>query len=253
MGTAAPPLASKSSASGTLPGNMTFMPPVSGLPVPAELQPRSPRCRRSRYSGTGFRPSARECCDAEQLDMLADPPRRHHHAGCAGSALRGAAPLERLEGTRIEGLYGLHPMPAHLVGRDEAGVHRQPVQVHGAGAALALAAALLRACERQLIAEGVEQAGGGVHPQRHRLPVKGEGDGEGRHPPLSSSSISRSGVSGIALGSAPVARATAFRIAGAGPSIGSSPRPFALPAPCGYGFSRNATRTDGTSSDVGIR
>src|SRR2546430_15239230 len=82
---------------------------------------------------------------AEQLDMLADPPRRHHHAGRAGSALRGAAPLERLEGTRVEGLYGLHPMAAHLVGRDEAGVHRQPVQVHGAGAALALAAALLGA------------------------------------------------------------------------------------------------------------
>src|SRR5204863_41570 len=125
---------------------------------------------------------------ADELGMVADPARRHHNAGRTRPALRGAAPLERLERARVEGLDGRHAMSPHLVGGDQAGVHRQAVQVDGAGAALAL-----------------------------------------------------------------VARATAFTIAGAGPSIGSSPSPLAPPAPCGYGFSRNATRTAGTSSDVGIR
>src|SRR5213078_1374232 len=130
----------------------------------------------------------------EQLRMLADPRGGHHDAGSTGPALGSAAPLER-----------------------------------------------------------VEQAGGGIDPQRHGLSVEGERDRDCglwisdcgmavhgaesaiRNPKsaISSSSISFSGVSGIALGSAPGARATAFAIAGAGPSIGSSPSPFAPPAPCG--------------------
>src|SRR5437764_8216859 len=189
----------------------------------------------------------------EQLRMLADPRGGHHDAGSTGPALGSSAPLERLEGARLEGLHGLHPLPPHLIGGDEAGVHRHAVQVHGARAALAFAAAFLCTGERQLVAERVEQAGGGIDPQRHGLSVEGERDRDCglwisdcgmavhgaesaiRNPKsaISSSSISFSGVSGIALGSAPVARATAFAIAGAGPSIGSSPSPFAPPAPCG--------------------
>ena len=65
--------------------------------------------------------------------------------------------------------------------------------------------------------------------------------------------MSLSGVRGIIVGSTPRASATAFKIAGAGPSIGSSPNPFAPCAPWAYGFSRNATRIGGKSSVVGIR
>src|SRR5437667_8038379 len=99
--------------------------------------------------------------------MLPDPPRGHHDAGSAGPALGGAASLERLEGARVEGLHGRHALPTHLVGGDEAGVHRQAVQINGAGAALALATALFGSREPELIAQGVEEAGGGVYVDRH--------------------------------------------------------------------------------------
>src|SRR5256886_4444353 len=51
-----------SSASGTLPGNMTFTFPVSRFPFPAELQPRRRRFRHIPYTDTDSPPSARGCC-----------------------------------------------------------------------------------------------------------------------------------------------------------------------------------------------
>src|SRR5690242_4778214 len=172
--------------------------------------------------------------------MLVDPPRRHHHARRAGAALRRAAPLERLERTGIERLDRPHAAIADLIRRDEARVHGQSVEVDGAGAALALAAALLRAGQPQPIAERVQQAVGRIHVNRNLLPIQSERDGEFVHSALripnsalSINSINLSAVSGITRGSAPVAAATAFTIAGAGPSIGSSPKPLAPPAPCG--------------------
>jgi len=64
--------------------------------------------------------------------------------------------------------------------------------------------------------------------------------------------IRRSGVSGRRVTSAPVAWATALKIAGAGPSIGSSPMPLAPAGPCGYGTSSKNTRMGGRSIDVGM-
>ena len=49
--------------------------------------------------------------------------------------------------------------------------------------------------------------------------------------------ISRSGVIGRRHTSRPIAFAIALKIAGAGPSIGSSPMPLAPAGPCGYGTS----------------
>src|SRR5439155_3089732 len=149
-------------------------------------------------------------------------------------------------------------------------VHRHAVQVHGAPAAPPFAAAFLCTGERQLVAERVEQAGGGIDPQRHGLSVEGERDRDCglwisdcgmavhgaesaiRNPKsaISNSCISLSGVSAIALESAPVARATASAIAGKGPAIASAPSRFAPPASGGYGFSRNTPRTDATSSEA---
>src|SRR5690242_11792514 len=104
----------------------------------------------------------------QELQMLVDPPRRHHHARRAGAALRGTAPLEWLERTGIERLDRLHASIADLIRRDEARVHGQSVEVDGAGAALALAAALLGAGEAELVTQGVEEAVGGIDLDRHR-------------------------------------------------------------------------------------
>src|SRR5262245_28315535 len=69
---------------------------------------------------------------------------------------------------------------------------------------------------------------------------------------LSSAAINRSGVIGISLINAPVALKTAAAIAGAGPSIGSSPTPLAPKGPWGYGFSIINDSMSGASSEVGI-
>src|SRR2546430_3187905 len=76
--------------------------------------------------------------------MVADPPRRHHHPRRAGAALGGAAPGERLERRWVERLDRVHTSAAHLVGRDEARVDGEAVEMDCAGAALTFAAALLR-------------------------------------------------------------------------------------------------------------
>src|SRR5262249_16162343 len=60
-----------------------------------------------------------------------------------------------------------------------------------------------------------------------------------------------SGVAGIARTSKPAWR-SALITAGAGPSIGISPTPFAPNGPCGYGFSSRTTCIGGVSSVVGM-
>src|SRR6185295_7497547 len=68
---------------------------------------------------------------------------------------------------------------------------------------------------------------------------------------FSSTDWSLSGVIGISVTNAPVASNTAAAIAGAPPSIGSSPTPFAPKGPCAYGFSTMIVSISGASSDVG--
>src|SRR5437899_9548711 len=80
--------------------------------------------------------------------MVADPPRRHHHPRRAGAALGGAAPGERLERRWVERLDRVHTSAAHLVGRDEARVDGEAVEMDCAGAALTFAAALDRKSTR---------------------------------------------------------------------------------------------------------
>ena len=59
-----------------------------------------------------------------------------------------------------------------------------------------------------------------------------------------------SGVAGISRRSKPACR-SALITAGAGPSIGISPTPFAPNGPCVYGFSSITTSSFGVSSVVG--
>src|SRR2546427_7926353 len=89
--------------------------------------------------------------------MVADPPRRHHHPRRAGAALGGAAPGERLERRWVERLDRVHTSAAHLVGRDEARVDGEAVEMDCAGAALTFAAALLRARKPEAVAQGVDR------------------------------------------------------------------------------------------------
>ena len=96
--------------------------------------------------------------------------RRHDHARRAVAALQRAGVdeglLHRVQAT--VGSQSLHRGDRGAVGRPEvhgAGPHRRPVEQHGAGAALALAARVLRAGELQVVAQQVQQrrAGRRVH------------------------------------------------------------------------------------------
>src|SRR5262249_9186460 len=87
----------------------------------------------------------------------------HRDPGRADPALRTAArdqlALHRMQHTAArQALDRDDPAPVALTGRDQAGVHRLAVELDGAGAALALAAALLGAGQSQILAQHVEQA-----------------------------------------------------------------------------------------------
>src|SRR5688572_3021616 len=69
---------------------------------------------------------------------------------------------------------------------------------------------------------------------------------------VESPSINLSGINGTSLKLTPVAFSIALSIAGAGPSIGNSPIPFAPPGPYAYGFSVKYTRIGGMSAGVGM-
>src|SRR5262245_51334991 len=61
-----------------------------------------------------------------------------------------------------------------------------------------------------------------------------------------------SGSNGIEFKETPNASSTAFTMAGAGPSIGSSPIPLAPYAPCMFPSSSKNTRIGGKSTEVGM-
>ena len=96
-----------------------------------------------------------------------------------------------------------------------------PFDQDGAGAALALAASFLGAREPALLPQHVEQPG-------HRRDV--HVDLAGVQAEAHAASLIVSGSAGIERTSIPRCR-MAFTTAGAGPSMGSSPRPFAPNGP----------------------
>ena len=127
-------------------------------------------------------------------------------------------------GPRGEALDRLHGVTVDLADRHETRVDDHPVDEDRAGAALALAAALLGAGEIEILAQHVEEA---AHPRSlhlHALPVDEEAIG--RHVTPIAARI-RSGVAGSSVTQAPVASAIAATTAGAPTSIGSSPAPLA--------------------------
>src|SRR4051812_13745625 len=176
--------------------------------------------------------------------------RRDDHPGRADAALGAAAIEEALLHRRElaalrDAFDGEHRGAIDLAHGDEAGVDELAIDEDRARAALAFAAALFRAGEAEVFAEHVEQP---LQGRRVEHPL-GAVDGE---PHDITARITRSGLNGISAINFPVACNTAPTTAGAGPSIGSSPRPFAPYGPAGYGFSSSVVCIRGTSSAVGI-
>src|SRR5205814_2636006 len=135
-----------------------------------------------------------------------------------------------------------------------------------------LAAALLGAREPAILTQHVEQALERVHVQLARLAVELESHGNSwrrRDSPRSPGAgcdrarvnaaagasrgarDSASGVAGMARTSRPAWR-MAFTTAGAGPSMGNSPRPLAPNGPPAYAFSSMTMSMGGVSSVVGM-
>ena len=110
----------------------------------------------------------------------------HHHAGDAVAALRrllvdeGTLHQARRVG-RAQSLDGAD-LPARQRGdRHQAGEHGMAVQLHGAGSALAQAAAELGAVQPEIVAQHIQQRRGGIGV--HRVVVTVHGQGDHRLPP----------------------------------------------------------------------
>ena len=126
-------------------------------------------------------------------------------------------------------------------------VDRLAVDEHGAGAALAFAAALLGAGERRAPRAGCRAgASSAATSTRCFLPLTWSLSF------MRCAFMMRSGVAGIASSRLPVAARMALTIAAAGPSMGHSPTPLAPNGPCAYGFSTISTAIGGVSSVVGM-
>ncbi len=137
-------------------------------PVHRQRLPASP-CRMASASAAGF--------------PIEQRLGRQHHPRNADAALHAALVdegfLQRVQPAFVEqALDGLHRGAVGLVGHHQARVDGLPVHEHGAGAALALAAAFLGAGEPQVVAQQVEQALVAARAQPHRPPVQGQRDVE---------------------------------------------------------------------------
>src|SRR5437867_696454 len=155
--------------------------------------------------------------------------RRDDHSRRADAALRSRLVHEvPLQGMLVtEPLDGHDLAPLDLRCWDETRNDDLTVDEYCARSALSLATTLSRARQRAILAQHVEEALHRMRLDQCRLAVQRE---------LHAARMI-SGVAGISHTSMPRCR-MAFTIAGAGPSIGSSPSPFAPNGPSGYGFSR---------------
>src|SRR5262249_26794073 len=161
-------------------------------------------------------------------------------------ALRATLLYERARELRVaETFDGRHVFAVDLRDRRQTRIDDRAADQHRAGAALAFAAAFFGTGQAEICAQHIQQA----------LAARLDADlaaiqSEPNHRIAPST---RSGESGSSATSVPMAFETAAAIAGAGPSIGSSPMPLAPPAgPCGNGFSTSTVSIIGTSVLVGM-
>jgi hypothetical protein len=92
----------------------------------------------------------------EQLRVVGDPESRLNYARRASAALGSACTQELSQTRRVDALDGLDPGAASLHGKNQAGVDRQIVHQHRAGAAAALRAAFFGSAKIKTLAQEVE-------------------------------------------------------------------------------------------------
>ena len=187
-------------------------------------------------------------CAARMLDLLDRRIRgqrhdRHDHARRADAALRTALLGERVlqRMLRAEPLDGRDVGAFRMRDRNNARAHRLSIDQHRACAAFPFTASFLRSRQPNILAQHVQQPLERMHVDIDALAINRQ-----MH-----AAITVSGVAGRVVTSIPRWR-IALTSAGAGPSIGSSPTPFAPNGPCAYGFSRMIVSMRGVSSVVGI-
>src|SRR5437899_8172883 len=154
---------------------------------------------------------------------------------------------------------------------NEAAIYQRSVHQNGARATLALSTAFLRSRQSKLVSQHIQQAIHRVRPHgcqlsidresdlafcvlrrlAHCCPRAEEGAISGTACSASASKIF-SGSNGIESNAMCSASSIALTIAGAGPSIGNSPIPFAPNAPCTLLNSSKNTRMSGRSAEVGM-
>ena len=117
-------------------------------------------------------------------DPVEEGLRRHDHAGRAETALDGAledeGPLQRMElpARPGEAFDRLDLGAVHARGLEDAGAPGLPVDDDGAGAAVALLAAVLRADQAEFLAEEAEQGQRGIDIPDDSDAVHGEAEGD---------------------------------------------------------------------------
>src|SRR6266699_7159222 len=154
---------------------------------------------------------------------------------------------------------------------NEAAIYQRSAHQNAARATLALSTAFLRSRQSKLVSPHIQQAIHRVRPHgcqlsidrerdlafcvlrrlAHCRPRAEEGAISGTACSASASKIF-SGSNGIESNAMCSASSIALTIAGAGPSIGSSPIPFAPYAPCTLLNSSKNTRMSGRSAEVGM-
>src|SRR5206468_2413996 len=98
---------------------------------------------------------------------------------------------------------------------------------------------------------GVKRQGSGLSARVRLKPDTTNDSGCTKATSERAACINFSGVAGISRTSMPACR-SALMTAGAGPSIGISPTPFAPNGPCAYGFPAITISIGGVSSVVGM-
>src|SRR6185503_6709329 len=158
--------------------------------------------------------------------------RGHDHPRRANPALRAAELDKRMLQRMLaaESFDGRDAGAIDLRERHQAGVDRETVNQHRTGAALSFAAALFRSGQMAGFPEHIEKPRHRMRPHAGPFAIQREAH----------AAMIFSGVAGMSRTSTPAWR-IALTTAGAGPSIGISPTPFAPNGPRGYGFSISTT------------
>src|SRR5258708_40021212 len=197
-----------------------------------------------------------------------------NHSGSADAALRATAfqkcLLQRAQLRTLGKTFDGREICARcLQNRNKTAIHQLAVQQDGARTAFAFSATFLGTRQPKFPSEAIQESLHVINSNRFRLAVYCESKlafaailgGVGHlfpsvvlsaMPSAQTASNISSGSSGTASKRVPSASSIALTMAGAGPSIGSSPIPLAPYAPWRFPISSKNTRICGKSAEVGM-